>query len=1040
MSTIAVDLQPTVDPQNTRPHPSKRLDYPRDRAAALAKELKEQTNAEVRFDDGSRALYATDGSNYRQTPIGVVIPRTKQDIIRAVALCRKYAAPVLSRGGGTSLAGQCCNVAVVLDLSKYYHRVLWIDAEKRLARIQPGIVLDDLRAQTKMHGLTFGPDPATHTHCTLGGMLGNDSCGVHSVMAAHAGLGARVADNVAELEVLTYDGHVFTVGRTEESELDSIIGQGGRRGQLYQDLKAIRDRYAEQIRAKFPDIPRRVSGYNLPQLLPEHGFDVARALIGSEGTCAIILEATLHLIPEPKARALLVLGYPDVFSAADHGPQVMKHKPIGLEGMDDVLIEYMKMRGMHPSEVAMLPKGNGWLLVEFGGESKANAEAKARGLMDELKAKPNAPDMKLFDDPEAEQKVWEVRESGLGATAFVPGRPDNWPGWEDSAVAPDKLGPYLRELKALFDKHGYHKTSVYGHFGQGCIHCRIPFDLYSHGGLLNYRAFLNEAADLVLRFGGSLSGEHGDGQSRAELLPKMFGPDLIEAFRAFKRAWDPEWQMNPGKVIDAYPILANLRLGEAYHPWHPQTHFHYPADHGDFARATLRCVGVGKCRRESGGVMCPSYMVTREEMHSTRGRAHLLFEMLRGEVLKGGWREGSVREALDLCLACKGCKGDCPVNVDIATYKAEFLAHYYQGRIRPVHMYVFGLLPVWSRIATRAPRLANFFSQAPIFSNLLKRLAGIAPERKLPAFAGASFKAWFRRRALRNLGKPRVMLWPDTWNNYFHPDVAQAAVEVLESAGFQVIVPEPALCCGRPLYDYGMLDTAKRWLRQILVALGPEIHAGTPLVGLEPSCVSVFRDEMSNFFPQDEDAQRLKNQTFILSEFLELHAPGWQPPKLERKALVHGHCHHRAVLGVRDETSVLKKMGLDFEWLENTCCGMAGAFGFEKAHYEVSQKCGERTLLPAVRSAPPGTLIITDGFSCREQIRQNTGRDALHLAHVVQLGLRTGSGGPRGDDPEKAVLPGQPRPPALWQSVAVLAAGALLAGWAILGLTRRARH
>jgi FAD/FMN-containing dehydrogenase/Fe-S oxidoreductase len=980
-------------------------------AIELEAELQANLRGEVRFDDGSRALYATDGSNYRQTPIGVVLPRSIDDVITTIAIARARGAPITSRGCGTSLAGQCCNAAIIIDMSKYLNRVLEIHVEEKLGRVQPGTILDDLRHAAGKHQLTFGPDPATHNHCTLGGMIGNNSCGIHSVMAAFHGNGARTSDNVHELEILTYDGERMRVGETSEDRLEQIIRGGGRRGEIYRALRQLRDKYAPAIREKFPNIPRRVSGYNLDELLPERGFNVARAVAGTEGTCVTVLEATLCLLDNPKARTLLVLGYPDVYSAGDHAPEIMQHKPIGLEGIDDVLIGYMKKTGLHAEDIQLLPEGKGFLMAEFGADSKKDADEKARAVMAVLKKKSNAPNMKLFDDEWEESKVWEVRESGLGATAFVPGLDDTWPGWEDSAVPPDKVGPYLRDLRKLFHKYNY-SASLYGHFGQGCIHCRIPFDLYTAAGIKKYRAFVDEATDLILSYGGSLSGEHGDGQSRAELLPKMYGSEIIEAFREFKSIWDPQWKMNPGKVIGAYAITENLRLGTDYNPWEPPTYFQFPSDKGSFARATLRCVGVGKCRRLEGGTMCPSYMATREEKDTTRGRAHLLFEMLRGETIgKNGWRDESVKDALDLCLACKGCKGDCPVNVDMATYKAEFLAHYYKGRIRPVHAYAFGLIHIWSQLAQISPSLVNFVNRAPLLSNLAKGLIGVAQQREMPGFAAESFKGWFARRPLHNQNKPRVILWPDTFNNYFHPATAKAAVEVLESAGFHVVVPKQDLCCGRPLYDYGMLGTARRWLLQILNSLADDIEAGVPIVGLEPSCTAVFRDEIYELFPQNENARRVKQQTFTLAEFLEKHAPHYQVPKLERKAIVHGHCHHRAVMKLGPEEKLLKKMGVSYNLLDSGCCGMAGAFGFEADHYDVSIACGERVLLPAVRAASKDTIILADGFSCREQVRQCTDRVPLHVAELLKMAMDEGPRGPAGNLPEQNYI-SRPAPPA----------------------------
>lgn len=947
---------------------------------ALENELKKAVRGEVRFDAGSRALYATDGSVYRQVPVGVVVPRDSFDVEAAVAACHQHGVPILPRGCGTSLKGQCCNIAVILDLSKYMHSLLYLDPQRKQARIQPGIICDDLRQAAEQYHLTFGPDPATHNHCTLGGMIGNNACGAHSVMAG------KTVDNIDELDVLTYDGLRLRVGHTDERELAQIIAEGGRRGEIYAGLKRLRDQYGGLVRERFPNIPRRVSGYNLDQLLPENGFHVARALVGTEGTCVTILEATTRLVPSPPSRSLLVLGYEDAYHAADHVMDILRFGPTALEGFDGVLIQDLQKKGRYLDHIAQLPEGNGWLLVEFGGENKEESDGKAQALMRRLKRHTGGPSMKLFDDANAEKLIWEIRESGVGATSDVPGEALTWPGWEDTAVPPERLGQYLRELRQLMDRYGY-SGSYFGHFGQGCIHTRISYDLRTSDGIKKFHTFLQDGTDLVLKYGGSLSGEHGDGQVHAEFLPQMFGPELVQAFREFKALWDPDWKMNPGKVVNAYRADQNLRLGTSYDPPHPKTHFHYVEDQGSFARSTLRCIGIGRCRRMEGGTMCPSYMVTREEAHSTRGRAHMLFEMLQGDPI-GGWRSESVKEALDLCLACKGCKGDCPVNVDMATYKAEFLAHYYAGRVRPRSAYAFGLIYWWSRLAARMPGLVNFVTQTPGLRALAKWLAGMPQGRTIPAFAQQTFTQWFRERPVQNVGYPQVLLWPDTFNNHFHPQTARAAVEVLESAGYQVIVPPRALCCGRPLYDYGMLTLAKGLLQQVLHTLRPLIRAGIPIVGLEPSCAAVFRDELLNLFPHDEDAQRLSKQTFLLSEFLAKKAPEYQPPSLERSALVHGHCHHKAIMTMKDEEKILEKLGLDYQVLDSGCCGMAGSFGFEAGeHYDVSMKCGERVLLPKVRSAPKEEMIIANGFSCREQIEQSTDRRALHLAEVMKLAL-----------------------------------------------------
>jgi len=947
---------------------------------ALAADLERAVRGAVRFDGGSRALYSTDASNYRQAPIGVVVPVDAADVEAAVAVCRRHAAPLLGRGGGTSLAGQACNTAVVLDFSRHMAGVVELDPQRRVARVLPGTVLDDLRAAAAPHGLTFGPDPATHAWCTLGGMIGNNACGTHSLTTG------RTADQVEELEILTYDGLRLRVGATPEDELARIIRAGGRRGEIYSGLRAIRDRTADLVRARFPRIPRRVSGFNLDELLPERGFHVARALAGTEGTCVTILEATVRLVSRPAARALLVLGYPDVFHAADHVLEVLEARPYGLEGMDRFLVENEFTRQSYRDVLARLPAGNAWLLAEFGGDDPDHpdeAADRARNLMERLARRPGAPGFLLATAPREQARIWEVREAAVGTTSHDPRLGDAWPGWEDSAVPPARLAVYLRALKGLLDRSGY-GAALYGHFGEGCIHARINFDLATPDGVRRYRSFMEEAADLVVAHGGSLSGEHGDGQARGELLSRMFGAELVDAFRDFKAVWDPANRMNPGKVVDPRPLDADLRLA---HPLaEPVTAFRFPDDEGRFSRAALRCVGVGKCRREESGVMCPSWRVTHDERHSTRGRARLLFEMLNGETVRDGWRSTEVREALDLCLACKGCKVDCPAGVDMATYKAEFLSHFYQGRLRPVQTYAMGLSPWWARLGSQAPGLVNAFTQSPGLAGILKKLAGIAPGRALPSLAPRTFRSRFRSeksdKDAGGTGKT-VLLWPDTFTNFFHPEIGVAAVKVLATAGFRVTIPRKVLCCGRPLYDFGMLDLARRQLRQILDALRPEIRAGVPLVVLEPSCAAVFRDELSQLFPTDGDARRLAAQTVTLAELLVRDAPAFSC-HLDRRALIQPHCHHHAVMGFAADRALISGLGLDAHILEG-CCGMAGAFGFSQDHYDLSLAVGERALLPAIRAAGPDDLLLADGFSCRTQIAQTTGRRALHLAEAMVL-------------------------------------------------------
>ncbi len=952
-------------------------------AATLEQQLRAKIRGEVRFDAASKALYSTDGSNYRHIPIGVVIPRDEADVIAAVAICRAANAPILSRGAGTSLAGQGCNFAVILDFSKYMNGMDAIDPKTKTVHVQPGIILDRVRDAAEKFNLTFAPDPATHSRCTIGGMIGNNSCGVHALM------GGKTVDNILSLDLLLYDGTRLTVGPTTEAELESYIGTGGRIGEIYAALKQIRDTYADQVRAKFPRIPRRVSGFNLDELLPETGFNPARALVGSEGTCAVILGATLQLVESPPCRTLVGVGFPDIFLAADHVPQILEHKPIGLEGVDGYLLDALRRKQKSLSDLELLPPGDGFLIVEFGASNQPDANAKARAFVAAMKSLPAQPSSRIYTSDEA-KRIWHIRESGLGATAFIPGVGTGWEGWEDAAVDPAQLGSYLRAIRALMNEYGY-SSAMYGHFGQGCVHMRLNFDLETPAGILKFRQFMDHATDIALAHGGSLSGEHGDGQARGALLPKMFGEDLMQAFRSFKRIFDPTNRMNPGKLIDAHQPHEDLRLGADYKPWQPKTHFAYAEDNGSFASANLRCVGVGACRKTDAGTMCPSFMATGEELHSTRGRAHLLWELMQGEVLPDQWKNKQVKESLDLCLSCKACKSECPVSVDMATYKAEFLAHHYENDSRPLAHYAFGRIDVFARIASIAPHLVNAINNAPIISSIIKKILHIHPQRTFPRFAkpftpdrrlARDARRRRDRRPTLPSTAPEVFLWADTFNNYFHPSTMRAAHQVLTTAGFRVTLPTQHLCCGRPLYDFGMLDTAKDYLLKTLNALTPQLHAGTPIVVLEPSCASVFRDELTNLLPDDPRAAQLRDQTFLLSEFLVKHAPHYQPPKLDEKIIVHGHCHHRSTMGMHDEIALLRLTGAEVQLLDSGCCGMAGPFGFEKEKFDLSQKLANRVLLPAVRDNAKA-IIVSDGFSCCEQITQNTTARPMHLAEVL---------------------------------------------------------
>jgi len=1026
-------------------------------ARLLERDLAAAVDGEVRFDDGSRAAYSTDASNFRQVPVGVVVPRTVEGAVTAVEVCRRHAVPVLSRGGGTSLAGQCTNTAVVIDWTKYCHRVLDVDPGARTCTVEPGIVLDVLNDQLKQHGLRFGPEPATHMNCTLGGMIGNNSCG------ATAQRTGKVVDNIAALEVLLYDGTRFWCGPTTDEEYAAIERRGDQQARIYRQLRQLRDQYHDQITAGYPKIPRRVSGYNLDSLLPEHGFDVAGLLVGSESTLVTVLRAKLKLVDVLPERSLLVLGYPSVDKAADAVPRILKCKrqPIALEGLDHRLITDEQIKHLNSKALSDLPQGTAFLMVQFGGRTTDEVDQSGREMLDALHETEHEPDVSFYDDPAREDELWQVREAGLGATAHVPGHRDTFEGWEDSAVHPDRLGDYLRGLQQLYDEFDYSDETgpaLYGHFGQGCVHTRIPFDLYTAEGVDKYRRFMERAADLVVAHGGSLSGEHGDGQSRGELLVKMFGEDLVTAFQQLKHLFDPQNKMNPGKVVHPAGLDEHLRLGGDWAPAAPQDlFFRYPHDGGSFAQAANRCVGVGKCRQhdnQSGSVMCPSYQVTMEEEHSTRGRARLLFEMLNGHgdaSIKDGWRSNAVKNALDLCLACKGCKSDCPANVDMATYKAEFLAHHWQGRQwrRPRSDLALGWLPLAAKTITalKLAGVVNAVTHAPVLHRVVTALGGLE-DREVPLFASQTLQDWFKERTPNGdgpgAGKHRgtVMLWPDTFTNYFHPHVGQAAVEVLESAGWRVTLPPETTCCGLTWISTGQLATGKKILKQTVEVLAEHVRNGGWVIGLEPSCTSVFRGDAPELFPDDQDVARLKDHTLTLAELLTEHTPGYQPPALHRKVLAQVHCHQHAVLKWDADQKLLKAAGAEPEHLETGCCGLAGNFGFQAGHGKVSKDIAERALLPRLRAANPAAAVLADGFSCRTQIHEldSGGREAMHLAELLATAGNLGY-----DRPEETAAP-RPAPPGaasravILTAVAAAVATTVIAAGAVAGRVLRARR
>ncbi|WP_354643661.1 FAD-binding and (Fe-S)-binding domain-containing protein [Kitasatospora camelliae] len=943
-------------------------------AHALADALSRALRGEVRFGAAERAVYAHDASNYRHPPLGVVKPADLDDVRTAVALCREHGVPLVPRGAGTSIGGQAVSPgAVVLDFRRHLGRVLAVDPEARTARVEPGTVLDDLQRAASRYGLRFGPDPSTHSRCTLGGMIGNNACGPHSVVWG------RTSDNLRSLDLLLADGTELTVtGPLSAAERAALRERPGREGALHRALQDLAAENLEVLRRGMPDLPRRTSGYPLDALLPERGYDLVRALTGTEGSCALLLGATVELVAAPAARALVVAGYPDETAAADAVPALLPLRPLTVEGMAADLIAALLAAGPRPPALDRLPAGACWLFLEAGGADPAEALDAARALADAVRRERGATAAVVTDAAEQRQ-LWAVRESGAGIVTRLPDGSEAWPGWEDSAVPVERLGGYLRDLRALLARHGL-RGVPYGHFGEGCVHLRLDYPLTDPRRLGAFRAFMEEAADLVVAHGGSLSGEHGDGQARAELLPRMYPPEVIDLFGRFKRIWDPGNLLNPGALVDPRPLDADLRFaGRDLLP----LALPYERDGGSLLTAVHRCVGVATCVDPTTGVMCPSYMATREERHSTRGRARLLAEMMRGDLVTGGWRSEEVREALDLCLGCKGCSSDCPVHVDMAAYRSEFLHQHYRRRVRPAAHLSLGWLPLWLRAAALAPGVANRLLATPSTAALLKRIGGIDPRRDLPPLPERTFTSWFRRYRAQHpepAGARPVLLWPDSMAELLDPEPAMAAVEVLERLGFAVRLPGGPVCCGLTLVSTGQLSLARRVMRRSLRALPP----GLPVVGLEPSCTAALREEWPRLIGEREFPDRVRT----LAEFLD--ESGAELPRLDgRSAITQVHCHQHAVLGTGADRRIDARTGLDNRVLDSGCCGLAGDFGFTRGHYEVSVAVAERVLMPAVRAAGEDTVVLADGLSCRTQIAQLAdGRRAVHLAQLLRDALR----------------------------------------------------
>ncbi|TFV56667.1 FAD-binding oxidoreductase [Geodermatophilus sp. DF01-2] len=914
----------------------------------------------------ARALYSSDGSLYRVLPRAVVRPRHPDEIEAALSVCRELGVPFTARGAGTSIAGNAVGPGVVVDTSRYLSRVHAIDPEARTATVDPGVVQAALQTAARPHGLRFGPDPSTHNRCTIGGMIGNNACGSRAL-----GYG-RTSDNVVGLDVVT--------GAGERLRLDGgPATDGGVLGQL----RSLVDGELAAIRTEFGRFGRQVSGYSLEHLLPERGFDVARALVGSEGTLAVVLGATVRLVADAPYRGLVVLGYPSMADAADATPGLLRHGPTAVEGLDQRIVQ--RLRDVPAAVVPDLPRGDGWLIVELTGDTVAEIEAKARGVLGDA----GALDFLVVTEPAEAAAIWRIREDGAGLAARThDGRPAH-AGWEDAAVPVEQLGAYLRRFEALLAQHGLQGVP-YGHFGDGCVHVRIDFPLGrgADRGRETYRAFVQDAAALVARYGGSVSGEHGDGRARSELLPHMYSPHVLGLFERVKGLFDPADVLNPGVLVRPARVEDDIRVAAAPRRTHGLA-LAYRHDGGDFSAAVHRCTGVGKCRADlqvTGGVMCPSWPATREEKDTTRGRARVLQEMLAPGGPVRDWRSPEVHDALDLCLSCKGCSRDCPTGVDMAAYKAEVLHQSYRRRLRPRSHYTLGWLPRWADVAARAPRLANGVMTSRLGGRLAKWGAGVDQRRELPAFASRTFRQRWAQRPVRDGGRP-VALWVDSFTDHFAPEVAEATAAVLEDAGYQVQVPPAEACCGLTWITTGQLDAARRTLARTVDLLAPLVDAGVPVVGVEPSCTAVLRGEAQDLVPGDA-AARVAAGTRTLAELLR-QTPGWTPPSLAGVEVVaQPHCHHHAVLGWATDERLLREAGATVTRVGG-CCGLAGNWGVERGHHEVSVTIAEQQLLPAVRAAGPDAVVLADGFSCRTQLDQLAGREGVHLA---QLLARTAAG------------------------------------------------
>jgi FAD/FMN-containing dehydrogenase/Fe-S oxidoreductase len=957
--------------------------------STLYEELRRVIDGEVRFDPYSKSLYSTDASMYQMEPIGVVIPRHQGDVIATVDVARRHQVPVLPRGGGTSLAGQTVGRAVVMDFSKYMNQILEVNTEEGWARVQPGVIQDEFNAYLRPLGFLFGPDTSTSNRATIGGMTGNNSAGSHSIVYG------KTIDHVLELSVVLSDASTTVLKALDKADLEAKSKGGSLEHRIYRAVQRTVAANREEIQRRYPSIQRRVSGYNLDAFVRNGEFNLAKVVVGSEGTLAVVTEAKVRIVPRPKATAVCVVHFDDLVASTEASEEILACDPYAIEMVDRMVISLTRGAGELGRLMTFIDGDPEALLVaEFRGDTPAEAQAKSEQMIGRLQAKGMGYAYVRAYTPQEQGRVWRVRKAGLGLLMRVEGERKPIAFVEDTAVDPVKLPEFLRRFKKIIDDHGT-SAGYYGHASVGCLHIRPLVNLKEEKEIELMTSITKEISDLVLEFEGAMSGEHGDGLARSHLNKKLFGPQLYRAFQDIKQAFDPLNIMNPGKIVNAPPMTENLRYGTEYRTVELKTHFSFEQE-GGFASAVERCIGVGECRKKLDGTMCPSYMVTLEEEHSTRGRANALREALSGRLPEEELTSPRMYEVLDLCLECKGCKAECPINVDMAKLKYEFLAHYYEAHGTPLRARLFANIERLNQVGCALAPLSTSIANLGVSRWFMEKIVGIDRRRSLPPFARQTFERWFRKRVPMTGGSAqgRVILFHDTFMNYNYPEIGKAAVAVLERAGYEVMLVAKK-CCGRPMISKGMLEEARANAIHNVNLLAPYAEQGIPIIGCEPSCILTLRDEYPDLV-SDKRVEAVAAKSFMIEEFLaQLQAQGKLSiafKDVRRKLLLHGHCHQKALIGTGPSLSVLRlPPGFEVEEVDSGCCGMAGSFGFEHEHYDISRAIGSRRLFPAVEAKIRATNgdfdVVAAGVSCRQQVEHFTGKRPKHLVEVLAEAL-----------------------------------------------------